>query len=205
MPLEYSPMILRSAGSCIRSISPPARSMAVGRGNPYMRPTNSRNSAPLRRSKSSDSSGTRPMRFLISSSSPGSLKPRISMLPPSAGISPVSMRMVVDFPAPLGPRKPKNDPRGTSRSTPSTAALRPYDFRRSRTRMAGDIFLVYGAGAGAVGGHRRQDKRSDDGLLSPQSASLCRAGRSYLPEGRFQGALRTSTGHQDTRQVYGAR
>src|ERR1039458_7463568 len=39
-----------------------AVSLGVGRGNPYMRPTNSRNSAPLRRSKSSDSSGTSPMR-----------------------------------------------------------------------------------------------------------------------------------------------
>src|ERR1035437_2653943 len=148
MPLEYSPMILRSAWSWNRSISSPARSIAVARGKPYMRPTNSRNSTPLRRSKSSDSSGTRPMRCLISSSSPGILRPRISMLPPSEGISPVSMRMVVDFPAPLGPRKPKNDPRGTSRSTPTTAALSPYDFRRSRTRMAADIFPVYGAGGG---------------------------------------------------------
>src|ERR1022692_2277187 len=155
MPLEYSPMILRSACSWKRSINSPARCMAVGRGNPYMRPTNSRNSAPLRRSKSSDSSGTSPMRFLTSSSSPGSLKPRISMLPASQGISPVSMRMVVDFPAPLGPRKPKNDPRGTSRSTPSTAALSAYDFRRPRTRMAGDIFPVYGASGEVIGGRRR--------------------------------------------------
>src|SRR5690349_129775 len=67
------------------------------------------------------------------------------MVPLSAGIRPVSIRIVVDLPAPLGPRKPKNDPRGTSRSTPSTAALRPYDFRRSRTRIAGDIPTVYGA------------------------------------------------------------
>ena len=41
------------------------------------------------------------------------------------GTRPVSMRMVVDLPAPLGPRKPKKDPRGTSRSTPSTAAFEP--------------------------------------------------------------------------------
>src|SRR4051812_16124410 len=65
------------------------------------------------------------------------------MLPPSLGISPVSMRMVVDLPAPLGPRKPKKLPRGTSRSTPSTAAFSPYDFRRPRTRMAGDILQFY--------------------------------------------------------------
>ena len=47
------------------------------------------------------------------------------MEPLSAGIRPVSIRMVVDFPAPFGPRKPKNEPRGTSRSTPSTAAFAP--------------------------------------------------------------------------------
>src|SRR5512133_3210813 len=65
------------------------------------------------------------------------------MVPPSLGISPVSMRIVVDLPAPLGPRKPKKLPRGTSRSTPSTAAFEPYDFRRPRTRMAGDIPQFY--------------------------------------------------------------
>src|SRR5580765_1040858 len=53
------------------------------------------------------------------------------------------MRMVVDLPAPLGPRKPKKLPRGTSRSTPSTAGLKPYDLRRPRTRMAGDILQFY--------------------------------------------------------------
>ncbi len=65
---------------------------------------------PLSRSKSSDSSGTSPMRFLISMSCSGRRKPRISISPESGGISPVSMRMVVDFPAPLGPRKPKKEP-----------------------------------------------------------------------------------------------
>src|SRR3954451_23930638 len=65
------------------------------------------------------------------------------MVPASRGISPVSMRMVVDLPAPVGPRKPKKLPRGTSRSTPSTAALSPYNLRRPRTRMAGDILQFY--------------------------------------------------------------
>jgi hypothetical protein len=47
------------------------------------------------------------------------------MDPASGGIRPVSIRMVVDLPAPFGPRKPKKEPRGTSRSTPSTAAFAP--------------------------------------------------------------------------------
>ena len=38
---------------------------------------------------------------------------------------PVSIRMVVDLPAPFGPRKPKKQPRGTVRLSPSTAALLP--------------------------------------------------------------------------------
>ena len=90
-----------------------------------MRPTNSRNSAPVRRSKSSDSSGTRPMRRLISSSRSGMGMPSSSIEPEVGGIRPVSMRMVVVLPAPLGPRKPKKEPRGTLRFSPSTAALFP--------------------------------------------------------------------------------
>src|ERR1700693_3308911 len=41
---------------------------------------------------------------------------------PSEGLrSPVSIRIVVDFPEPFGPRKPKTLPRGTSNETWSTA------------------------------------------------------------------------------------
>ena len=47
------------------------------------------------------------------------------MEPEEGGIRPVSMRMVVDLPAPFGPRKPKKQPRGTVRLRPSTAALPP--------------------------------------------------------------------------------
>src|SRR5579862_4350613 len=138
MPLEYSAISLRLSRSSNSSSSERARSMATARASPYMRPTNSRNSAPVRRSKSSDSSGTRPMRFLISSSCPARGIPSSSMEPEVGGIRPVSMRIVVDFPAPLGPRKPKKQPRGTTRSTPSTAALSPYSLRRSRTAIAGE-------------------------------------------------------------------
>src|SRR5262245_51166516 len=37
------------------------------------------------------------------------------------------MRMVVDFPAPFGPRKPQRLPRGTSRSSSRTARVEPKD------------------------------------------------------------------------------
>ena len=91
-----------------------------------MRPTNSRNSPPVRRSKSSDSSGTRPIRFLISRPCSGMGIPSSSTDPEVGGISPVSIRMVVDLlKVPFGPRKPKKQPRGTVRFSPSTAALFP--------------------------------------------------------------------------------
>ena len=36
---------------------------------------------------------------------------------------PVSIRMVVDLPAPFGPSRPRQMPGGTSRSSPSTAVI----------------------------------------------------------------------------------
>ena len=44
--------------------------------------------------------------------------------------------MVVDFPAPFGPRKPCTWPVGNSRSSPSRATVDPKDLRRSWTWMA---------------------------------------------------------------------
>ena len=45
---------------------------------------------------------------------------------PTVGVmKPASIRMVVDLPAPLGPRKPSTSPRGTSNDTLSTAVNAP--------------------------------------------------------------------------------
>src|SRR5829696_8062237 len=44
--------------------------------------------------------------------------------------------MVVDLPAPLGPRSPTHLPHGTSRSRPSTAAIVPNRFFIPLIRMA---------------------------------------------------------------------
>src|SRR5208337_382425 len=50
---------------------------------------------------------------------------------PDVGLSrPHSMRMVVDLPAPLGPRKPKTSPLGISRLSRSTATKSPNRLRR---------------------------------------------------------------------------
>src|SRR5689334_23924999 len=79
--------------------------------------------------------------------------------------------MVVDLPAPLGPRNPKKEPRGTSRFTPSTAAFRPYAFFRSRTRIAGtDIFTVYdvvSSGLGWVPGPHANMSATDRVTMTP--------------------------------------
>ncbi len=47
------------------------------------------------------------------------------MLPDVGASKPVSILMVVDFPAPFGPRKPKNCPAVTCRSMASTASNFP--------------------------------------------------------------------------------
>src|SRR4051794_25987239 len=40
------------------------------------------------------------------------------------------MRIVVDFPAPLGPRKPSTSPRSTEKEIPSTARFAPKAFAK---------------------------------------------------------------------------
>src|SRR5262249_25083874 len=45
--------------------------------------------------------------------------------PEVGGINPVIMRMDVDFPAPLGPRKPRTSPRSTPNETLFTASFGP--------------------------------------------------------------------------------
>src|SRR5215475_2418290 len=53
---------------------------------------------------------------------------------PEVGSSSVaSTRMVVDFPAPLGPMKPKIWPAEKPNEMPLTARVRPYSLRRLRT------------------------------------------------------------------------
>ncbi len=48
-------------------------------------------------------------------------------------MNPVIMRMVVDFPAPLGPRNPKTSPLSTVNETPLTAIFDPNAFTRFST------------------------------------------------------------------------
>src|ERR1051325_5775709 len=52
------------------------------------------------------------------------------MLPEVGGMNPVIMRIVVDLPAPLGPRKPSTSPRSTVNEMSSTARFGPKAFTR---------------------------------------------------------------------------
>ena len=53
-------------------------------------------------------------------------RPATVALPDEAGVSPTMIRMVVVFPAPLGPRKPVTRPGRAVKLTSSTAANPPY-------------------------------------------------------------------------------
>ena len=56
--------------------------------------------------------------------------PRIESEPLEGGINVVSNLMVVDFPAPLGPKNPKTWPGLIDNTRSSTALTEPYDFDR---------------------------------------------------------------------------
>ena len=51
--------------------------------------------------------------------------PPISARPASCGVSPTMIRMLVDFPAPLGPRKPVTFPDCATKEMSSTAVNWP--------------------------------------------------------------------------------
>ena len=51
--------------------------------------------------------------------------------------------MVVVLPAPFGPRKACTSPARTSRSSPSSATVRPNDLRRARISIAFAIVSAY--------------------------------------------------------------
>src|SRR6185437_14758269 len=58
------------------------------------------------------------------------------MVPSSASVWAVSIRIVVDLPAPLGPSSPKQTPCGTTRSRPSTAVIWPKRLTTPRSSIA---------------------------------------------------------------------
>ena len=65
----------------------------------------------------------------------------------SGGVSPTMTRMVVDLPAPLGPRKPVTRPGSAVKVTSSTAVKLPYVFVRQSTVIMGKSLVATGAPA----------------------------------------------------------
>ena len=61
--------------------------------------------------------------------------PKTVTSPLSGSRRPSMISRVVVFPAPFGPRMPRNSPSSTSKETPSTARVSPYDLRMSLTTM----------------------------------------------------------------------
>src|SRR5690348_9532274 len=73
------------------------------------------------------------MRRFISIGFSWTSSPHTETDPALGGMKPVIMRIVVDLPAPFGPRNPSTSPFPTSKETPSTARLVPKDLLRLST------------------------------------------------------------------------
>src|ERR1043166_5567362 len=69
------------------------------------------------------------------------LNPPTETSPAEGGMKPVIMRIVVDLPAPLGPRNPSTSPFSTVNETPLTAVIAPKDFLRLRTLITLKVFF----------------------------------------------------------------
>src|SRR4051794_13027063 len=68
------------------------------------------------------------------------VRPRISTSPESGVVKPSRISIVVVFPAPFGPRRPKHSPLSTDRSSPSTAFTSGKYLRRLRQEMTSGIW-----------------------------------------------------------------
>src|SRR5512147_419917 len=90
--------------------------------------------------------------------------------PALGGMKPVIMRMVVDLPAPFGPRKPSTSPRSTVKEMPSTARLAPKLFTRWSIRIMGLELPKRGTIAQLP---RKKIMRSIVGFLAATFFSLC--------------------------------
>ena len=109
IPCEYSSAsFFSSPARSIMVSNSSVRSRTVAGGSKYMRPMKVRYSRAVRFSNSARFSGTTPIRAFTPRARSGSLTSSPSKrIDPDVGASrPVSILMVVDLPAPFGPRKP---------------------------------------------------------------------------------------------------
>src|SRR6266852_8109030 len=93
-------------------------------------------------------------------------RPHTEAAPALGGMKPVIIRMVVDLPAPLGPRNPSTSPLPTSKETLSTASFGPKDLLRFSTLIkapskthtqTGTACLKFPAAGGVTGFYRNLD------------------------------------------------
>jgi hypothetical protein len=126
MPPEY-PLMRRSAASTrsTSSSSSWARSAAWDDGAPNSRDCRTSSSLPVWRGSRPASCSATPMPRRAASGSEVTSTPATRADPEVMVIRVVSMRTVVDLPAPFGPRNPKTSPSATPRSTPRTASTVP--------------------------------------------------------------------------------
>jgi hypothetical protein len=95
---------------------------------------------------------TTPMRWRTSFWRVVGSSPSSSSVPLVGCSSVVSIRMVVVFPAPLGPRKANTSPRRTSNDTSSTAVKSPNCLTRCCTRMTGGLSSIEKGAEGRTAG-----------------------------------------------------
>src|SRR6059058_459929 len=82
-------------------------------------------------------------------------------LPDVGLISPTSMRIVVVFPAPFGPRKPKISPACSSNETLSTIVLSPMIFVRVVAVSVGLVSFIRAPFPALVSAAHRRDRGRD--------------------------------------------
>src|SRR5215469_9183758 len=76
------------------------------------------------------------MRALAAKGSRQTSTPPMKAVPAVGRSRPTIILMVVDLPAPFGPRKPKNSPRRTTRLSPLTAVFLPKVLERPQAAIA---------------------------------------------------------------------
>src|SRR5262245_15021591 len=120
---------------------------------PYSSAWKRRFCSALRYSSSVGSWNTRPMFRRTSSLALTTSCPATWAVPAVGSTSVHSILMVVDLPAPLGPRKPNTSPAATSKSTPRTASISPYRLANPATEItaASVTSRLPGARIGVVG------------------------------------------------------
>src|SRR5215831_10047070 len=105
-------------------------------------------------------------------------------LPASGSRKPVSIFMVVDLPAPLGPRNPNTSPRFTSSEIPSTARISPKRFSRSEASIRTAIersSMRLRLPVRRHGARKGADRRATVAFCLLSGATVGRPPRGHLP------------------------